>query len=64
MKGAYLVLASSERQQFVFMVKIGLSAKSQNKSKVKKSDSVISLGIKQHEIVATSIVDDRSIMTI
>lgn len=62
MKGAYLVLATSDRHQFVFMVKVGSSSK--NKSKVKKADSVITLGVKQHEIVAAKIVDDRSIMTI
>ena len=61
MKGAYLVLASGERQQFVFMVKVG--SKSNSKSKVKKADSVINLAIKQHQIVASAIVDDRSIMT-
>jgi hypothetical protein len=57
MKGAYLVLATSYRHQFVFMVKVGSSSK--NKSKVKKADSLITLGIKQHEIVAAKIVDDR-----
>jgi len=61
MKGAFLVLATGERQQFVFMVKVG--QKSLSKSKVKKADSVISLAIKQHEVVTSSIVDDRSVLT-
>ena len=63
MKGAYLVLATSERNQHVFLVKLGSSQKSKA-SKVKKSDSVITLSVKQHEIVATQIVDDRNVMTI
>jgi len=62
MKGAYLILASSDRQQSVFLAKLG--SKSQSKSKVKKADSVINLAIKQHQIMCSKIIDERSINTV
>lgn len=63
MKGASLVLATSDRQSYVFMVKLG-SSKSSNKSKVKKADSVISLSVKQHQIITQSLPNDQNIITV
>jgi hypothetical protein len=44
MKGAYMVVASSDKTQHVFLAKLKEKAGgSPHKSKVKKADSVISL---------------------
>lgn len=64
MKGASMVLATSDRQSFVFLVKLSTSSKSPNKSKVKKADSVVSLTVKQHLIVAQAFLNDQSLVTV
>lgn len=64
MKGASLVLATADRQAFVFMVKLSSSSKSANKSKVKKADSLLSLAIKQHQIICQSFISDQTISTV
>jgi len=60
MKGAFLITCSADRQQHVFLAKLGVK----QKSKVKKADSVITLNVKQHEIIRSAIIDDRRIETI
>lgn len=59
-----MVLATSDRQSFVFLVKLSTSSKSPNKSKVKKADCVLSLQVKQHLIVAQSFLNDQSLVTV
>jgi hypothetical protein len=63
MKGAFMVMATTERHQFVFMVKLKESKK-EHKSKVKKADCTITLAIKQHEILASSFLNDQSTITV
>lgn len=63
MKGAYMVMTTTDRHQFVFMVKLKESKKD-HKSKVKKADCVVTLNIKQHEIVSSAFLNDQSIVTV
>jgi len=55
MKGAVLVLVTTQREQFVFLAKL---KKGKSGSKIKKADCLVTLGHKQHEIVSSSIVDE------
>ena len=61
MKGAVLVLVTTQREQFVFLAKLKAD---KNKSKIKKADCHITLGHKQHEVVCSTIVDEETVSTI
>lgn len=54
-----MVLACGEKMQYVFLAKLNSKKEgSPHKSKVKKSDCIVTLGNKQHSIIASNIEDE------